>query len=218
MIECMPRHPSADGSRQKTLGKRHHRRRVMGLSIWSENKTTESSVEKCVLAQTKESPHATFTSKSDADHLFWPSGNGASWVCSSRANSKPTLLQGSSDSSYQQNSSKTKSFLVKKNLDLASRQCSCPHSPQHKTVLGLERNHHVASSILFAGLIPLRFLFFSKTERDSQGDTLPRSRGYQNHRDETPQNHHKFLQCFKAWSKRMEKCIKANGEYFEGDK
>ena len=27
-----------------------------------------------------------------------------------------------------------------------------------------------------------------------------------------------FSQCFKAWSKRMEKCIKANGEYFEGDK
>ena len=28
----------------------------------------------------------------------------------------------------------------------------------------------------------------------------------------------KLSQCFKAWSKRMEKCIKANGEYFEGDK
>ena len=27
-----------------------------------------------------------------------------------------------------------------------------------------------------------------------------------------------FSQCYKAWSKRMEKCIKANGEYFEGDK
>ena len=27
-----------------------------------------------------------------------------------------------------------------------------------------------------------------------------------------------FSQCFKAWSKRIEKCIKANGEYFEGDK
>ena len=27
-----------------------------------------------------------------------------------------------------------------------------------------------------------------------------------------------ILQCFKAWSKRMEKCIKANGEYFEVDK
>ena len=27
-----------------------------------------------------------------------------------------------------------------------------------------------------------------------------------------------FSQCFKAWSKRMEKCIKANREYFEGDK
>ena len=26
-----------------------------------------------------------------------------------------------------------------------------------------------------------------------------------------------FSQCFKAWSTRMEKCIKANGEYFEGD-
>ena len=34
------------------------------------NKTTESSVEKCVLAQTKESPHATFTGESDADHLL----------------------------------------------------------------------------------------------------------------------------------------------------
>ena len=32
-IECMPRHLSADGSRRKALGKRHHRRRVMGLSI-----------------------------------------------------------------------------------------------------------------------------------------------------------------------------------------
>ena len=31
---------------------------------------TESSVEKCVLAQTKDSPHATFTSKNDADHHF----------------------------------------------------------------------------------------------------------------------------------------------------
>ena len=27
-----------------------------------------------------------------------------------------------------------------------------------------------------------------------------------------------FSQCFKAWLKRMEKYIKANGEYFEGDK
>ena len=31
---------------------------------------TESSVEKCVLAQTKKNPHATFTSESDADHLL----------------------------------------------------------------------------------------------------------------------------------------------------
>ena len=86
-IECMPRHPSAEGSRQKTLGKRHHRRQVIGFSIWFGNKMTESLVEKCVLTQTKESPHAMFTSESDADHLLWPSGNGASWVCSSRANS-----------------------------------------------------------------------------------------------------------------------------------
>ena len=76
-------------------------------------------------------------------------------------------------------------------MDLASRQCSCPHSPQRETVLGLERNHHVASSTLFAGLSLLGFLSFSKAERDSQGDTLPRSRGYQDQRDETPQNHHK---------------------------
>ena len=31
---------------------------------------TESSVEEYVLAQTKESPHAMFTSESDADHTF----------------------------------------------------------------------------------------------------------------------------------------------------
>ena len=30
----------------------------------------EPSAEKCVLAQTKESPHATFTSESDADHVL----------------------------------------------------------------------------------------------------------------------------------------------------
>ena len=62
-----------------------------------------------------------------------------------------------------------------KTWDLALRQCSCPHSPQRETVLGLERNHHIPSSTLFAGLSPLRFLSFSKAERNSQGDTLPRS-------------------------------------------
>ena len=35
-----------------------------------ETKQQESSVEKCVLAQTKESLHATFTSESDADYLL----------------------------------------------------------------------------------------------------------------------------------------------------
>ena len=44
------------------------------------------------------------------------------------------------------------------------------------------------------------FFFFSKAERDSLGNTLARSRGYQDQRDETPQNHHKkrifaMLQC-----------------------
>ena len=54
-----------------------------------------------------------------------------------------------------------------------------------KQFLGLERNHRVASSTLFAGLSPLRFLSFSKTERVSQRDTFSRSRGYQDQRDET---------------------------------
>ena len=31
--ECMPRHPSAAGSRQQTFGKGHHRRQVMDFSI-----------------------------------------------------------------------------------------------------------------------------------------------------------------------------------------
>ena len=31
---------------------------------------TESTVEECVLAQTKKSPHAMFTSESDTDHLL----------------------------------------------------------------------------------------------------------------------------------------------------
>ena len=47
--------------------------------------------------------------------------------------------------------------------------------------------HHPAYS---PDLAPCDF-FFSKAERDSQGDTFPRSRGYQDQRDETPQNHHK---------------------------
>ena len=86
---------------------------------------------------------------------------------------------------------KQRAFCAGKNLDLASRQCFCPHSPQSETVLGLERNHHFALSIVFAGLSPLRFLSFSKTERDFQGDMLPSSRGYQDQHDKTLQNHHK---------------------------
>ena len=42
----------------------------MGLSIRSRNKTTELTVEKCILAQTKESLYATFTNESDDDHLL----------------------------------------------------------------------------------------------------------------------------------------------------
>ena len=64
-----------------------------------------------------------------------------------------------------------------KNLDLGQEKLgSCimtmllPTYPSAETVLGLERNHHVASYTLFAGLSPLRFLSFSKAERDSQGD------------------------------------------------
>ena len=41
-------------------------------------------------------------------------------------------------------------------------------------------------------LTPCDFFLFSKAERDSQGDTLPRSRVYQDQHDETPQNHHKI--------------------------
>ena len=113
-----------------------------------------------------------------------------------------------------------KSFLGKKNLDLASRQCSHPHSPQRETVLGLERNYHVASSTLFAGLSPLRFRSFSKAERDSQGT---RFQGVEDIKTSVTRHlktitKEEFSQCFKAWSKRMEKCIEANGEYFEGNK
>ena len=58
---------------------------------------------------------------------------------------------------------KTKSFLGRKNLDLASRQCSYPHSPQRETALGLYRNHHDALSTLLAGLGHLcDFLLFPK--------------------------------------------------------
>ena len=26
-----------------------------------------------------------------------------------------------------------------------------------------------------------------------------------------------FAECFRAWSKRMQKCINSGGDYFEGD-
>ena len=62
---------------------------------------------------------------------------------------------------------------------------------QRKAVLGLKRNHQVAPSTLFARLSLLRFLSFFKTKKDFQWNTLPRSRGYQDQRDEIPQNHHR---------------------------
>jgi len=120
----------------------------------------------------------------------------------------------------QQNSSKTKSFLGRKNLALASRQCSCLHSPQHETVLGLKRNHHVASSTLFARLSPCDFFLFLKLKGILKGAR------YQEVEDiKTSVTRHfktitkkEFSQCFNAWSKRMEKCNKAYEKYFEGDK
>ena len=218
-IEYMPRHSSAAGSRWQTLGKRHHRRQVMGLSTWSRNKPTKSPMEKCILIHTKEGPHATFASESDVDHLLWPSLTSASWVCFSRANSLPTLLQRSPDSPCQQNSSKTKSFLSTKNLDFASRQCSCSHSPQRKTVYGLKRHHKLHHPRYSIDLAPCDFFLFPKLK-----GILKRTR-FKGVKDiKTSMTNHfetitnkEFSQCFKAWSTRMKKFIKGNGKYVEGD-
>ena len=92
------------------------------------------------------------------------------------------------------------------------RRASWAGKNLQETVLGLERNHHVASFTLFAGLSPLQFLSFSNAERDFQGDMLPRSRGYQDQRVETLQNHHKkrIFTVLQSVVKKNEK-IKANG-------
>ena len=120
----------------------------------------------------------------------------------------------------QQNSSKTKSFLGRKNLDLALRQCSCPHSPKRETVLSFKRNHNIASSTLFTDLAFCNIFLLPKLKGFGKGTC------FQGVEDiKTSMTRHlktitkeEFSKCFKAWSKRMEKCIKINGEYFEGDK
>ena len=53
----------------------------------SETKRQSRQWKSVSLPRPKKARNATFTSESDADHLLWRSGNGASWVCSSRANS-----------------------------------------------------------------------------------------------------------------------------------
>ena len=130
------------------------------------------------------------------------------------------ILQGTSDSSCQQNSSKTKSFLGRKNLNLASRQCSCPHSPQRETVLVSKEITTLHHPLYLPDLAPWDFFLFPKLKKILKAT---RFQGVEDIKTSVTRylktiTKEEFSQCFKAWSKRIEKCIKANGEYFEGDK
>ena len=158
----------------------------LDLSIWPRNKTTKSPVEKCILTQTK-GPAC------NVRKLKWcwsPSLTITDWCIMSLFLKGKQVTNSSTRKLWLALS--TKSFKNEelsgheKNLYFAWRQRFCPHSPQRETLFGPKRNHHIASSTLFAGLSPVWFLSFSKTERDSQGDTLRRSRGYQDQRDESP--------------------------------
>ena len=106
----------------------------------------------------------------------------------------------------------------RKNLDLASRQCSCPHSVKQFLVSKeITMLHHPP---YLPNLAPCDFFLFPKLKWILKGTH------FQGVEDiKTSMTRHlktitkdEFSECFKAWSKRMEKCIKANGEYFEGDK
>ena len=178
----MPRYPSADGSRRKTFGKRLHRRESWVLQYYPEAKRQSRQWKSVSSPRPKKARMQrsqvkvmliTFVDHQEMHQRFVPQGQT---VNQHFYNKVLTRL-------VNEIRLKRRASWAEKKLDLASQQCSCPHSPQRETVLGLERNHHVASSTLFAGLILLRFLSFSKAERDSQGDTLPRSLGYQDLRD-----------------------------------
>ena len=67
-----------------------------------------------------------------------------------------------------------KSFVGRKNLDLASRQCSCPHNPQHETVLGLKRNHHLHHPPYSPDLAPCNFFLFRKLRGILKGTRFQR--------------------------------------------
>ena len=69
-------------------------------------------------------------------------------------------------------------------------------------------------------LAPCDFFLFSKLKEILKGTCFQRVEDIK-----TSMTRHlktitkeEFSQCFKTWSKRIDKCIKANGEYFEGDK
>ena len=98
-------------------------------------------------------------------HLLWPP---LEWCIMSLCLEDKQLINNfkSPDSPCKQNQSKMKRLLGRQNLGFAS-QCTCSHSSQHEAFLGLKRNHHIGSSTVFAGLSPLWFLPFSKTEKDT---------------------------------------------------
>ena len=192
----------------------------MGLSILSGNKTTESSVEKCVLAQaTKKACMQCsqvkvmlitfFDDQGIVHHEFVPQGQTVNQhfykeVLTCLVNKirqklrafwagKPWILHYHNAPAHTALS--VKQFLVSKEITTLHHP---PYSPN---------------------LAPCDFFLFPKLK-----GILKRTR-FQGVEDiKTSMTRHlktitkeEFLQCFKAWSKRMEKCIKANEEYFEGD-
>ena len=179
---------------------------------------TKSPVEKCVLTQTKEGPHATVASEvmliTFFDHYepvhdeFVPQG------------------QTVNQPFYKEVQTRHINKIRQKRTDFWARKTWILHhdnAPAHTAlsvkVFGVKKIttlHHPPYS---PALVPCDFFLFAKLKGILKGTCFKRVEDIKT----SVMNHlktitiEKFSQCFKAWSTRIEKRIKANGEYFKGD-
>ena len=146
-------------------------------------------------------PKSTFAKKQtedDADLFLWPSGNDGQcrlllW-CSKKVTWNQNLIIHH-DNAPAHRSFKVSQFLAKNNMTVI------PHPPCSPDLAPCDFFLFPKLKVRMKGR---RFDTIEEIQEESQRvlDTIPK-------RD--------FQGCFQAWQKCLDRCIRAKGEYFEGD-
>ena len=115
-------------SSENFIGANHHRWWDMGLRVWPGDKASVFAVEVCWFPEAKESAPGAVKIQSHAHCFLWYGGHCSLWVCSTRANCKPTVLSTSFEMSETWCFSQEATETGGGGLGATLRQCTRTHS------------------------------------------------------------------------------------------